>query len=107
VYPWALPKKSDLDAKKIKVKIDRTDLQTKGEKKAAALKDELPMDSKIIRERDGNPKKEGTDAWKRWQTMFSYADGGKTVGDYVTDGGNPTTLRNGVAMGWVKVKGMK
>jgi len=107
VYPWALPKKSDLDAKKIKVATTRTDLQTKGEKKAAALKDDLPMDSKIVRERDGNPKKEGTPPWKRWQTMFSYADGGKTVGEYIRDGGNPTTLRNGVNMGWVKVKGMK
>jgi hypothetical protein len=54
-----------------------------------------------------NPKKEGTDPWKRWQFMFSYADNGKTVGEYVKEGGNPTTLKNGVKMGWVKVKGMK
>lgn len=107
VYPWAVPKKSELDAKKIKVKVTRDDLLTKGEKKATALADELPMDSKIVRERDGNPKKEGTPPWKRWQFMFSYADGGKTVGEYVKAGGNPTTLRNGITMGWVKVKGMK
>lgn len=107
VYPWAVPKKSELEAKKIKVKVTREDLQTKGEKKATALAAELPMDSKIVRERDGNPKKEGTDPWKRWAFMFSYADNGKTVGEYVTAGGNPTTLKNGVKMGWVKVKGMK
>jgi hypothetical protein len=106
VYPWAVPKKTDLDAKKIKTKTTRTDLQTKGEKKAEAMAAELPMDSKISRERDGNPKKEGTDPWKRWQFMFSYADNGKTVGEYVKEGGNPTTLKNGVKMGWVKVKGM-
>jgi hypothetical protein len=107
VYPWAMPKKSELDAKKIKVKVTRDDLMSKGEKKAAAMATELPMDSKIIRERDGNPKKEGSPPWKRWQTMFSYADGGKTVGEYVKDGGNPTTLKNAVLQGWVKVKGMK
>lgn len=107
VYPWAVPKKSDLEAKKIKVKTTRSDLQTKGEKKADAVAAELPMESKITRERDGNPKKEGTDPWKRWAFMFSYADNGKTVGEFVTAGGNPTTLKNGVKMGWVKVKGMK
>lgn len=108
VYPWCVPKKSDMDAKKVKApKTTRGDLQSKGEKKAEQMAAELPMESKIVRERDGNPKKENTDPWKRWQFMFSYADNGKTVGEYVKEGGNPTTLKNGVKMGWVKVKGMK
>ena len=106
VYPWAVPKKSDLDAKKIKVKSTRADLQTKGEKKADALATELPMDSKIERLRDGNPKKESSSAHGRWKFMFAYADGGKTVGEYIKDNGNPTTLRNAVAAKWVKVKGL-
>jgi hypothetical protein len=105
VYPWAVPKKSELDAKGVKVKITRDDLLSKGEKKAASLT--LPMESKIVRVRDGNPKSENTAPWKRWHLMFSYADGGKTVEEFIKGGGNPTTLKNAVAMGWVTVKGMK
>jgi hypothetical protein len=104
VYPWAMPRKSELDAKGVKVKgtVVRDDLLSTNEKKA--VKAALPMDSKIERIRDGNPKKEGTDAWGRWEIMFSHD--GQTVASYIKNHGNPTTLINACAKGWVKVKGI-
>jgi hypothetical protein len=102
-YPWAMPRKSELEAKGVKVQTTRTDLQTKGEKKAAELA--LPMDSKIVRLKDGNPKKVGSAPYPRWVLLFSCADASKTVGEFVKEGGNTTTLKNAVIQGWVKVKG--
>lgn len=104
-YPWAMPRKSEMAAKGVKVETTRTDLQTKGEQKAAKLADTLPMDAKIQRLKDGNPKKEGTAPYPRWTLMFSYADNGKTVGEFIKGGGNPTTLKNAIIQKWVKVKG--
>ena len=104
-YPWAMPRRSEMAAKGIKTETTRTDLQTKGEKKAAELGDKLPMDAKIQRLKDGNPKKEGSAPYPRWSLMFSYADNGKTVGEFIKGGGNPTTLKNAILQKWVKVKG--
>lgn len=103
-YPWAMPRKSDLEAKGVKTKavVVRTDLLSKNEKKAADMA--LPVDSKIERIKDGNPKREGSDAWGRWEIMFGHCGG--TVGTYIKNHGNPTTLKNAVKMGYVKVKGM-
>lgn len=103
--PWLMPGRSALQAKGVKVKatVVRGDLKSNQEKKADKLA--LPMDSKIERLRDGNPKKEGSDAWGRWEVLFAHCDG-QTVGEYIKNHGNPTTLQNAVAKGWVKVKGM-
>lgn len=105
VYPGAMPKRSEMEAKGVKApRMTRDDLKTKAEKRAEKVT--LPLESKIARVRDGNPKKEGTDPWKRWQLMFAYADESKSVEEFIKAGGNPTTLKNAVAQGWVKVKGM-
>jgi hypothetical protein len=102
VYPWALPRRTEMADKGIKVNVQRDDLKSKSEK--AADRAALPLDEKITRAKDGNPKREGTDAWKRWHLLFECA--GKTVGEFVKMGGNPTTLKNAVKLGYVKVKGM-
>jgi hypothetical protein len=103
-YPWAVPKKSDLEAKGVKVKgtVVRTDLLSKNEKKAADAA--LPMDAKIKRIKPNNPKKQGSSAWGRWEVMFGHD--GLTVGEFIKNHGNPTTLKNAVKMGYVEVKGM-
>lgn len=47
-----------------------------------------------------NPKKSGTDAHGRWETLKSYS--GRTVGEYLADrGSNPTTLKNAIKSGHV------
>lgn len=48
-----------------------------------------------------NPKKEGTDAWTRWEKLKSYDK--KSVESYLFDKCNPTTLVNAVKAGKVKV----
>lgn len=103
--PWTMPGRRELETKGVKVKahVIRNDLKSGGEKKAEALA--LPMDSKIERLRDGNPKKEGSDAWGRWEVLFAHCEG-QTVGEFIKNHGNPTTLKNAVTKGWVKVKGM-
>lgn len=59
-------------------------------------------DATIHRLRQGNPKREGSDAWRRWETLFSYD--GKTVAAYKAAKHNMTTLRNAIAKRWVEVK---
>lgn len=103
--PWLMPGRRALEEKGVKVKANviRDDLKSKAEKKAEAMA--LPMDEKIKVVNKKNPKKAGSDAWGRWEVLFA-ADG-KTVGEYVKMiGSNPTTLRNAVAKGFVKVNGM-
>lgn len=102
VYPWAVPKKSALE--KTGVTAPRTmrgDMLTKNEKKAQ----DLPMDSVIKRLKPKNPKKENTDAWSRWELLFQHD--GKTIGEFVKNHGNPTTLRNAVRSGHVSAEGVK
>ena len=59
---------------------------------------------KLGRLKDGNPKKAGSGAHKRWDALLTSADKGLTVEAYVAAGGNPDTLANAVRMGWVEVK---
>lgn len=44
-----------------------------------------------------NPKKPGTGAHERWEKLRSFS--GRTVGEYLDDGGNPATLLNAVSQG--------
>jgi hypothetical protein len=102
VYPWAVPRKSDLEKKGVSApRVTRGDLLTKQEKKAQ----DLPMDSVIKRLKPKNPKKENTDAWTRWELLFQHD--GKTIGEFVKNHGNPTTLRNAVRSGHVSAEGVK
>lgn len=43
-----------------------------------------------------NPKKPGSSAHARWEKLIGFS--GKTVGEYLDDKGNPTTLLNAVSM---------
>lgn len=103
-YPWLVPSKSALEGKKgvkvTSVNSVRTDLKSKHEKKAEGL----PMEAKIKILKEKIPKKEGSDAWSRWQLLYQHA--GKTVGEFIAAHGNPTTLRNAVKMAAVQVEGM-
>lgn len=98
-YPHLAPRTSALkaDAKTgAVVNKARRDLQSQSDKRTA----DLP-DGKIVRLIDKNPKRAGTDAHVRWEVMFGYV--GKTVAEYVGDKGNPTTLKNAIKAGYVKV----
>ena len=50
----------------------------------------------VIRFRGENPKREGTDAHARWEKLRQH--NGMTVDKYIASGGNPTTLKNAIAM---------
>lgn len=78
-----------------------------GKKPTKAERDQLELDpkAKLSRARDGNPKKEGTEAYPRWALMFEHCDKGSTVAQYEKAGGNITTLKNAIFMGWAKVEG--
>lgn len=98
-YPWLAPRSTALkaDAKTgALVNKVRRDLQSQSDKRSA----DLP-EGKIQRLIDKNPKRAGTDAHVRWELMFSYV--GKTVAEYIGDKGNPTTLKNAIKAGYVKV----
>ena len=101
-YPWAVPKRSELEKTGVKApRAMRGDMLTKQEKKAQ----DLPEDSVIKRLNPKNPKKENTDAWTRWELLFQHD--GKTIGDFIRAHGNPTTLRNAVRSGHVSAEGVK
>jgi hypothetical protein len=102
IYPWALPRKTDMDAKGVRVKTTRTDLKNKSEVRAEKLA--LPMESKI-KVLKPNPKKEGSAPFARWTLLYQHD--GKTVEDFIKQGGNPTTLANAVKAKCVQVKGME
>ena len=76
---------------------------TKAERAAVDVQDAAKLSSL----RDGNPKKEGSAAWKRWDLLLDHARKGSNVGAFLKDGGNPETLRNAVLKGWVKMEGGK
>lgn len=65
---------------------------------------ELPDDGVLARLRQGNPKKEGSAAHKRWVLMFEHCDKGSSVKEFLAAGGNPETLRNACLKGWAKVE---
>lgn len=77
-----------------------------GKKPTKADRDnlELAPTAKLQRARDGNPKKEGTEAYPRWALMFEHCDKGSTVAQFEKAGGNTTTLKNAIFMGWAKVQ---
>jgi hypothetical protein len=70
--------------------------------RAKAAESGVVLTGKITRAKQGNPKKAGTDAHGRWETLFKFD--GKTVEQFLDNGGNPTTLKNAVAQGYVKVE---
>lgn len=82
-----------------------------GTKKAPAEKREAPSEfdpaGVLSRVRDGNPKKEGSAAFKRWALMFRHCELGSSMSEFLKDGGNPETLRNAVIKGWASVGGKK
>lgn len=59
-------------------------------------------DASIVIVKNKNPKKEGSDAWGRWALLL--AGGHATVGAFLAASGNPTTLKNAVASGHVRVE---
>jgi hypothetical protein len=102
VYPHLVPRKSELAKAGVKPPVNsaRKDLMSKNERAAEGL----PMAAVIKVVKDTNPKKEGSDAHVRWALLFQH--GGKTVGDFIAGHGNPTTLKNAVKAGYVKVEGL-
>lgn len=59
-------------------------------------------EGRLVRAKDGNPKKPGTGAHKRWETLFAACGG--TVAAYRDAGGNMETLANAVAKGHVRIE---
>lgn len=70
-----------------------------GETKSARRSEFAPLSK--IRFRGKNPKREGSDAFARWELLKKYD--GKTVAEFLAAGGNPTTLRNAVKRKHVKL----
>lgn len=64
----------------------------------------FPETGKLVRLKDGNPKKEGTAAWARWDLMFKHCAKASTVKTFAADGGNLETLTNAVLKGYAAVK---
>lgn len=97
-------RKAKRDAEKAKQKAERELLGTgnrvskKGDGKPRARAD-VPQ-GRILWV-GPNPKKEGTDAWQRWEKLRAYDK--KSVESYLFDKCNPTTLVNAVKAGKVKV----
>ena len=61
---------------------------------------------KLVRTaKEGNPKKAGTGAHKRWEALFAACGG--TVKEYSDAGHNMETLANAVAKGYVKIEESK
>lgn len=64
---------------------------------------ELPPEATMQRARDGNPKKEGSSAHKRWALMFTHCERSSTVSEFLAAGGNAETLRNAVLKGYARL----
>jgi hypothetical protein len=58
---------------------------------------------KIKRVQTGNPKKPGTAARSRWTSLFKSAKQGASVADYISAKGNPRTLKNAIAKGYIEL----
>jgi hypothetical protein len=58
---------------------------------------------KIKRVQTGNPKKAGTAARSRWTSLFKSAKQGASVADYISAKGNPRTLKNAIAKGYIEL----
>lgn len=63
---------------------------------------DLNVEAVIKRLKDTNPKTANTGPWKRWELMFRH--NGKTIRDFLANGGNPTTLKNAIKSGYVEAK---
>lgn len=61
-------------------------------------------DGKLVRLRDENPKAPGSAAHKRWEALFAACAKGLTVRQFEEAGGNPETLRNAIAKGYVRAQ---
>lgn len=101
-YPWAMPKKSEMEAKGITVKptVERTDLMGKHEK-AAAKAGKYELDHKIKRVKEGNAKKPGSKQHQRWETVFAFA--GKTVRECLNGGGDKYGIEGTLEAGYIKL----
>jgi len=53
---------------------------------------------------DGNPKRPGTGAYKRWQALFEACERGDSVAEYEKAGHNMETLANAISKKYVRVK---
>ena len=58
---------------------------------------------KIQRVRTGNPHKRGSAPRARWSSLFKSARQGASVVDYISAKGNPRTLKNAIAKGYVEL----
>ena len=74
----------------------------KGQRRATKAAEKAALSGTIARLKDGNPKKAGTGAHKRWAVLFEHV--GKTVEDYAQARGNMTTLENAIKAGYVKLE---
>jgi hypothetical protein len=59
-------------------------------------------EGRLVRLKEGNPKKPGTWAHKRWEALFAACD--KPASAYRLAGGNLETLANAISKGYVKIE---
>jgi hypothetical protein len=58
---------------------------------------------KIKRVQTRNSKNAGTAARARWTSLFKSAKQGASVADYISAKGNPRTLKNAIAKGYIEL----
>jgi hypothetical protein len=58
---------------------------------------------KLKRIRAGNPHKPGSAPRARWSSLFKSAKQGASVADYISAKGNPRTLKNAMAQGYIEL----
>jgi hypothetical protein len=102
VYPWAMPRRLDMEAKGVKhVPTARTDLLSNREK-AATRSNKWNMEQKIKRkDKTPNPKKQGSIQWQRWEIV--HACDGKTVAEFFSKGGDKYGLEGALDHGWIEL----
>jgi hypothetical protein len=59
--------------------------------------------NKLKRVRTGNPHRAGSAPRARWTSLFKSAKQGASVADYISAKGNPKTLKNAIAKGYIEL----
>lgn len=105
-FPWAMPGKREQEAKGIKpIAVKRTDLLTNREK-AVARGGKFDINAVIVFVKKGpNPRKQGSQQWTRWEILMGHD--GKTVGEYLSKGGDSHGIQQGLALQAIELRTKK
>lgn len=101
VYPWGMPSNRKLEVAGVKKPLtNRTDLMNKHEK-SAVKSGKFSMDAVIKITKKGNPKKEGSRQFMRWEICI--ANNGKTVREMFAAGGDKYGIEGMLEAGYMEL----